>query len=75
MDTNWLAAYNQFKAKQMHLKKDQRNNQQNHQGTNRGGSRGGGQTRGNQHGRGQPRGYNRQGLLTTNNRLFGIKLL
>jgi len=60
MDTNWLAAYNQFKAKQMHLKKDQRNNQQNnHQGSNRGGNRGGGgQTRGNHHGRGQPRGYN-----------------
>ena len=39
MDTNWLAAYNQFKAKQMHLKKDPRNNGPGGRG-GRGGPRG-----------------------------------
>ena len=40
MDTNWLAAYNQFKAKQMHIKKDQRQFQQHRGGFHRGGGRG-----------------------------------
>lgn len=50
VDTNWLAAYNQFKAKQLHVKKESR--------AGRGGGRGGGNQQRGRGGTGNRGGYN-----------------
>lgn len=58
MDTNWLAAYNQFKAKQLHIKKNMENNRG--RGRGRGMMRGGPQRgfmRGGPRGGGPPFGF------------------